>query len=358
MDPITLGRLLSIADAVEEHRDRNRLTSSMFRQIIAQQTQAKDLARRERDILRILSAMGWMVSGGTGTLCLNQRFTEFISAWNGKNLLHINQCLSDYPPYASFLVCLRQEKVIPIPNRDDKEAKRRLGRRLKDNYGITFVAFSTFRSWAIAVGQAYLSPPEQSLYWGGDWDDLLPSIQAFETACRESYRTAEKTSGYANIGRLADVVCRRLHISFQAFEMKMKLLVDAKPGTVTLARATIRDPSWGFQITTVRPRSEILGERLTARLRDIEKPPRPQWLEHRYLEDGIRINGLVEVIEPDFAHQSQLAYVRIGPHLCAATGVLDARSVINVGDPVDVVIPIDRNYFFDGESDLLIPETS
>ena len=74
--------------------------------------------------------------------------------------------------------------------------------------------------------------------------------------------------------------------------------------------------------------------------------------------DGIRINGLVEVVEPDFAHQSQLAYVRIGPHLCAATGVLDARSVINVGDPVDVVIPIDRNYFFDGESDLLIPETS
>jgi hypothetical protein len=291
LDPITLGKLLSVADAMEECREDNQLTSSAFSQIIAEQTRAKDLTRREQDILRILSAMGWIVSEGTGTLCLTQRFTEFISAWNEGELLRINQGLADYPPYASFLVCLREEKVIRIPKRDDKEAKKELGSRLKKEYNITFVAFNTFRTWAVAVGQAYLSPFEESLYWGGNWANCLPSIETFRAACWESYREAEKTSGYTNIGRLADTVCRRLYISCQAFEMKMKLLLETEPGLVKLARATIREPSREFQITTVRPRSETLKERLAARLRGVERPSKPQWFERRYLEDGIRING-------------------------------------------------------------------
>jgi len=77
-------------------------------------------------------------------------------------------------------------------------------------------------------------------------------------------------------------------------------------------------------------------------------------IEEHPVPEGVRVSGQVEVVEPDFAHQSQLAYVRIGAHLCAVTGVLDARSVINAGDSVDVMIPTDRNYFFDGESGLLI----
>ena len=126
MDPITLGKLLSIADAIEERREDNQLASSAFSQIIAAQTRAKDLTRREQDILRILRAMGWIVSGEARTLCLTQRFTDFISAWNEGDLLCINKGLANYPPYASFSVCLREEKAIRIPNRDDKEAKEEL----------------------------------------------------------------------------------------------------------------------------------------------------------------------------------------------------------------------------------------
>jgi len=70
--------------------------------------------------------------------------------------------------------------------------------------------------------------------------------------------------------------------------------------------------------------------------------------------DGVRLKGTVEVVEPDFAHQTQLAYVRIGSQICTASGILDATTMINVGDAVEVIIPIDRNYFFDAETGLRI----
>lgn len=109
--------------------------------------------------------------------------------------------------------------------------------------------------------------------------------------------SANKTSGYANLGLLADLVCKKLSISFQAFEMKMNRFVATFPGEIKLAPATIRrEISGRFQITSVRPRKEILRERLSATLQGI-KPPQSQWLEHRYLEDGMRVNGkLVKLI--------------------------------------------------------------
>lgn len=64
---------------------------------------------------------------------------------------------------------------------------------------------------------------------------------------------------------------------------------------------------------------------------------------------GVRLLGVAEVIEPDFAHRTQLVYVRTGPFSCAATGVLDMS--LSVGDTVEVVWPADQLYFFDSESE-------
>ena len=172
-----------------------------------------------------------------------------------------------------------------------------MGRALKEKYGITFVAFDTFRAWAVSMGHAYRSPFEEILYWGGNWDVERPSLECFKTVCRESYCQTEKTSGYANLGRLAHLVCKELSISFQAFEMKMNLFVETFPGEIKLAPATIRrEVSGHLQLTSIRPRKEILRERLSAKLQGIE-PPQSKWLEHRYLEDGMRVNGkLVKLI--------------------------------------------------------------
>jgi hypothetical protein len=296
MDPITLKKLLSIVDALEQRREDDQIDASTFARVVAEQTQAKHKKRRERDIRRILEASGW-VEPEAERLHLTQHYFDFISAWNEGDLIQLNNRLADYPPYRRFLICLQQEGVLPVPARDDKETKSRLGRRLKKQHNLTFVAFNTFRRWAVAVGQAYLSPFEGSIYWGGNWSKNSPLLETFRARCREAYLEAEKTSGYASIGRLVDTVCRAMHISFQAFEIKMNGLLKEQPRLVKLARATIRQPSSGHEITTVRPRSEVLRGRLAAKLLDESFSAQPQWLERRYLEDGIRLNGkLVKLI--------------------------------------------------------------
>jgi ABC-type sugar transport system ATPase subunit len=64
--------------------------------------------------------------------------------------------------------------------------------------------------------------------------------------------------------------------------------------------------------------------------------------------EGVHLRGVVEVVQPDFAHRTQLVYVRTGALSYAATGPLDTS--LNVGDAVEVVFPADRLYFFDGQS--------
>ena len=303
MDPITVNKLLSIADAIETRRFENELPMNTFHKIIESQGQVKDLRRRVRDILRVFKASGWVNQRARSqdTLYLTEDYHNFICAWNsGDYLLPMSQGLANYPPYSDFLDCLRHKEKIVIPQRHDKKSRRDLGRELKDKYGITFVAFDTFRTWAVSVGHAYRSPFDAVLYWGGEWDAERPSLECFKMACIEGYNETGKTSGYANLGRLAHLVCQRLGISFQAFEMKISQFVKVFLDEVTLAPATIRrEISGHFRIISIRPRKEVAKEKLSAELVKLRgiKPPELRWLEHRYLEDGMRVNGrLVKLI--------------------------------------------------------------
>ena len=306
MDPITMNKLLSVADAIEIHRVESHLSLDTFYKIVENQGKVKNLDRRVQDILRVFEASHWIARSAQdqSILCLTENYDKFIDAWNsGDYLLPMNQGLAHYPPYLDFLKCLKQEQEIKMPQRQDKESRRDLGRKLKDKYGITFVAFDTFQAWAVSVGHAYRSPFEAVVYWGGEWDAKHPSLERFKAVCRAHYSQAEKTSGYANLGRLAHPVCQELRISFQAFEMKMKQLIETFPGEITLAPATIRrEISGRSQITSIRPRKEILSKRLSDKLLGA-KPTRPrkrselQWIEHRCLEDGARVNGkLVKLV--------------------------------------------------------------
>ena len=300
MDPITVNKLLSVADGIEARHDDSRLPLDVFQEIVVGQNQIKHPARRARDILRVFDTSRWMTRStqNRDTLHLTENFHEFIRAWNsGDYLLPMNQALTNYPPYARFLECLEREEAIEIPQRQDKESRRNLGRDLKEKYDITFVAFDTFRTWAEALGHAYRSPFEEIVYWSGNWSAERPSLDYFKTICRRGYEHTDQTTGYANLGRLAHLVCQELRISFQAFEMKLNQFVETFPGEIKLAPATIRrEVSGHFRLTSIRPRSEILRERLAAKLSGTGAP-RAQWLEYRYLEDGIRLNGkLVKLI--------------------------------------------------------------
>lgn len=299
MDPITINKLLSVADSIETQRTESQLSLDTFYKIVESQGQIKHPVRRGRDILRVFEASRWITRSqqNQDILCLTENFHNFIRAWNsGDHLLPMNQGLKNYPPYSRFLNCLEHEREIEIPQRQNKEARRNLGHRLKQKYNITFVAFDTFWRWAVSVGHAYRSPFEEVIYWGGEWDEKRSLLERFKTVCRESYCQTEKTSGYANLGILAHTVCKELSISFQAFEMKMNEFVKTYPSEISLAPATIRrEVSGHLQITSIRPRKEILKERLSAKLQG--KVSYPEWLEHRYLEDGMRVNGkLVKLI--------------------------------------------------------------
>lgn len=306
MDPISVNKLLSVADGIETHRRcESQLSLHTFHEIVESQGRVKHLERRVRDILRVFVAAKWITpsTGNSRVLGLTENYRMFIDAWDsGAHLLPMNEGLRNYPPYASFLDCLKDKKEIQIPKRQSKTDKRNLGRSLKNEYGITFVAFDTFRTWAVAVGHAYRSPFGDELYWGGEWDAARPSLENFKKVCIEGYHQADKTSGYANLGRLAHYVCQKLQISFQAFEMKFNHFVENCPGEIRLAPATIRRVVSGrFRIISIRPRKEILRERLAAELLG-GKSHQPEWIEHRYLEDGMRVNGkLVKLIRWEVA---------------------------------------------------------
>ena len=295
-----MNKLLSVADAIETNRIDDQLSLGKFHMIVQSRGPLKHPERRARDILRVFQQSAWMDLNpqNRDTLYITKDFHEFIRAWNsGDYLLPMNQALTNYPPYSRFLECLKKEVSIKIPERQDKESRSKLGCYLKKKYDITFVAFDTFRTWAVSLGHAYRSPFDDVLYWSGNWNAERPTLDRFKAICRKNYEKTEKTSGYANLGRVAHLVCQELNISFQVFEMKMNHFVETFPGAVKLAPATIRREVIGhFRLTSIRPRIEILRERFSAKLSGIESP-QIRWLEYRYLEDGMRLNGkLVKLI--------------------------------------------------------------
>lgn len=69
----------------------------------------------------------------------------------------------------------------------------------------------------------------------------------------------------------------------------------------------------------------------------------------RSRSEGVRLRGTVEVIEPDFAHRTQLVHVCTGALSYAVNGPLD--NSLNTGDQVEVLFPEEQMYFFDAESE-------
>ncbi len=75
----------------------------------------------------------------------------------------------------------------------------------------------------------------------------------------------------------------------------------------------------------------------------------------RPMGDELRLMAEVEVVEPDFARQVQVAYVRAGTLTLAASGPIGGpEALLNVGDQVTVALPLRALYFFDTQSEARI----
>ena len=200
-----------------------------------------------------------------------------VTYWEAANLEGINAFFRRYPPYDTFLRFLRTEKCIYVPPRTDTDARRQMGKQLRKNkVGLTFVAIDTFKWWGMAVGQVYLSHiGDRNIYWGGE----KPDIDTFEKSVHSHYKEIRPLDGFANVGQLADRVCRELKIPFIRFEELFIQLCLQRRGYMT-STSLVRTPSSKSSVQTLLSRSK--AKRTGAPI---------QWTNKRFMEDGVSING-------------------------------------------------------------------
>ena len=201
----------------------------------------------------------------------------FVAYWEAANLEGINAFFRRYPPYDTFLRFLKTEKCIHVPPRTDTDARHQMGKHLRKNkIGLTFVAIDTFKWWGMAVGQAYLSHiGDRNIYWGSE----KPDIDIFEKSVLFHYEKIRPLDGFANVGQLADRVCRELNIAFIRFEKLFIQLCLQRRGYIT-STSLARTPSNKSLVQTLLSRSQA------------KRTGTPiQWTNKRFMEDGVSING-------------------------------------------------------------------
>ena len=201
----------------------------------------------------------------------------FAVYWEAANLDGINAFFRRYSPYDTFLRFLKTEKCIYVPPRTDTDARRQIGKQLREGkIGLTFVAIDTFKWWGMVIGQVYLSHiGDRNIYWGGE----KPDIEDFEKSVQSHYKEVRPLDGFANVGQLADRVCRELKIPFIRFEELFIQLCLQRRGYMT-STSLVRTPSSKSPVQTLLSRSK--AKRTGAPI---------EWTDKRFMEDGIFING-------------------------------------------------------------------
>lgn len=201
----------------------------------------------------------------------------FVDCWEAADLEGINTFFCRYLPYATFLQFLRNEGDIYVPPSTSPEARHQMGELLRKNkIKLTFVGIDTFKWWGMAVGHVYLSHiGDRKIYWGGE----KPSLDIFEESVISHYKEVEPRDGFVNIGRLADLVCRELMISFNRFEKLFRQLCLQRRGYMT-ATSLARAPTSRSQVQTLLSRSQ--AKRTGGQI---------EWTKKRFMEDGVFINN-------------------------------------------------------------------
>jgi hypothetical protein len=147
----------------------------------------------------------------------------------------------------------------------------------------TFVAVETFKWWGLAVGQIYVSHiGDGNIYWGGE----SPNLDIFEDSLIDHYAKIRPLDGFANIGKLADRVCRELHVAFIEFERLFVQLCRKRHGSYRLSTSLARPPTCKSPVQTLLPRSTA------KQLADNFRTGKPiEWTDKRLMENGVMIGG-------------------------------------------------------------------
>ena len=268
MDPILPPMLFNVLDLLA-----TKSAPVMIGDLNIKQRMTK---RRFAEIGRVLE--GFRVAHRDGeSLIPDADLKMFVAYWEGANLEGINAFFRRYSPYDTFLRFLKIEKCIHVPPRTDTNARHQMGKQLRKNkIGLTFVAIDTFKWWGMAVGQVYLSHiGNRDIYWGGE----KPDIDIFEKSVQSHYKEVRPLDGFANVGQLADRVCRELKIAFIRFEKLFIQLCLQRRGYIT-STSLVRTPSNKSLVQTLLSRSQA------------KRTGTPiQWTNKRFMEDGVSING-------------------------------------------------------------------
>lgn len=268
MDPVLLPTLLNVID---------RLVTGPVPVTVGNLNFNRYLTKKHfAGIGRVLESFGIGLRDSE-SLIPGADLDKFVEYWEDADLSGINTFFCRYRPYNRFMHFLKAEKSITVPPTTNPEARHQMGERLrKDKIGITFVGIDTFKWWGMAVGQVYISHiGDKRIYWGGD----NPSLDSFEKSAIFYYNEIRPLDGFANIGQLADLVCRELTISFFQFEKLFVQLCSKRCGYTT-ATSLGRLPTNRSQVQTILPRSQV--KQIDGSI---------EWIKKRSMEDGIFVNG-------------------------------------------------------------------
>lgn len=268
MDPVLLPRLLDILDQLAEK------SAPVTRESLSVK---KPLTKKRfTRIGRVLESLQ-VARIDDESLVPDVDLDTLVAYWEDANLEKINTFFRRYQSYETFLDFLKIKESIYIPPCTASEERQQMGMQLRrDNTGLTFVAIDTFKWWGLAVGQVYLSHiGNRKIYWGAE----KPSLDIFEKSVHSHYKEIQPLDGFANIGRLADLVCRELKISFIRFEKLFIQLCLQRRGYMT-STSLVRTPSSKSPVQTLLSRSEAK-----------RNGKQNGWIKKHFMEDGILING-------------------------------------------------------------------
>jgi hypothetical protein len=270
LDPVLLPTLFNVLDLLASRSGPITLDDLNVKRRVTK--------RRFAEIGRVLE--GLRVAHRDGfSLVPDADLERFVECWEAADLDCINTVFRRYWPYDKFLRFLEAEECIQVPPRRDTEARHKVGAELKAKAGLTFVAADTFKWWGMAVGYVYMSHiGDKNIYWGGE----KPNLDAFEESLLRHYAQIRPLDGFANVGQLADRVCRDLNIAFIRFEALFARLCLQRRGRYITSTSLVRQPTSKSPVQTILPRSQA------RQIADSLRPGKPvEWTDKRLMENGV-----------------------------------------------------------------------
>ena len=281
MDPVLLPTLFDVLDLLASRAYPREAGSSP---VTLDDLNVKRRVTKKRfsEIGRVLEGFRVVHRDGD-SLVPDADLKGFVACWETADLDCINAFFRRYLPYDKFLRFIKTERYIALPSRMDKAARKKIGAEFYKKAELTFVAIDTFKWWGLAVGEIYVSHiGDQNIYWGGE----KPSFDTFEESLRSHYAKIRPLDGFANVGKLADGVCRELNIAFIEFEHLFIQLCRKRHGHYRLSTSLARKPTSKSPVQTLLPRS------FAKRLVDNFRHGKPVgWTDKRFMEDGVFIGG-------------------------------------------------------------------